>query len=323
MGIRRRLSAFGPDVSAVVVATDFGGPEVLSLVDQPTPEPGPGEVRIDVRAVGVNPIDYKSYSGAFGADRSQLPRRIGSEAAGIVSAVGPDVTDVAVGDEVIAFRAPGAYAAQLVAPIDALTPKPDEVPWEAAAGLMLTGTTAVHTLVTADVGAGDTVLVHGGAGGVGLMVVQLAVARRATVIATASEPKHELLHSLGAQPVTYGDGLVERVRAAAPNGVDAAIDTIGTDEAVDSSLALVASASRIVSIAAFGRGSDGIHLVGGGPGADPGNEIRMASRAMLAEAVAAGTLRVIVDRTFPLAEAAEAHRLLARGHVTGKLILTV
>jgi NADPH:quinone reductase len=323
VGIGRRLTAFEPDVSAVVVATDFGGPEVLSVIDQTTPEPGPGEVRVDVRTVGVNPIDYKSYSGAFGADRSQLPKRIGSEAAGVVGAVGPDVSGVAVGDEVIAFRVPGAYAAQLVVPVDALTPKRDEVSWEAAAGLMLTGTTAVHTLVVADVGAGDTVLVHGGAGGVGLMVVQLAVARRATVIATASEAKHELLRSFGAQPVSYGDGLVERVRAAAPSGVDAAIDTVGTDEAIDSSLELVGSPSRIVSIAAFGRGGDGIRLVGGGPGADPGDEIRMAARAMLVEAVAAGTLQVIVDRTFPLAEAAEAHRLLADGHVTGKLILTV
>ena len=310
-------------MSAVVVATAFGGPEVLSVIDQPTPEPGSGEVRIDVRAVGVNPVDYKSYSGAFGADPAQLPRRIGSEAAGVVGAVGPGVAGVAVGDEVIAFRAPGAYAEQLVAPVEALTPKPDGVSWESAAGLMLTGVTAVHTLVAADVGAGDTVLVHGAAGGVGLMVVQLAVARRASVIATASESKHEQLRSLGAHPVVYGAGLAERVRAAAPSGVDAAIDLVGTDEAVDVSLELVQQHSRIVSIAAFGRAEDGIRLLGGGPGAEPGEEIRAASRAMLAEAVGAGTLDVFVERTFPLAQAADAHRLLATGHVTGKLILTV
>lgn len=312
-----------PDVSSVVVATDFGGPEVLSVVDQPTPEPGAGEVRVAVRAVGVNPIDVKSYSGAFGTDRSQLPRRIGSEAAGVVGAVGPDVTGVAVGDEVIAFRAPGAYAEQLVVPVDALTPKPDGVAWQTAAGLLLTGTTAVHTLTAADVGPGDVVLVHGAAGGVGLMVVQLALARQATVIATASESKHELLRSLGARPVSYGDGLVQRVRAEAPSGVDAAIDTTGTDAAIDASLELVAVHSRIASIAAFGRAADGIRLLGGGPGADPGDEIRTAARSALAEAVADGTLQVFVERTFPLADAAQAHRLLAAGHVTGKLILTV
>lgn len=310
-------------MSAVVVATEFGGPEVLSVIDQPVPEPGVGEVRVAVRAVGVNPVDYKSYSGAFGKDPAQLPRRIGSEAAGVITAVGADVGDFAVGDEVIAFRAPGAYAADLIVPVDALTPKPESVPWTEAAALLLTGVTAVHTLVAADVGTGDTVLVHGAAGGVGLMVVQLAVTRGATVIATASEAKHDLLRSLGATPVTYGDGLLDRVRAAAPSGVDAAIDLIGTDEAIDVSLELVQLPSRVASIAAFGRGGDGIRLLGGGPGADPGDEIRQAARAMLVEAVAAGTLRVFVERTFPLDQAADAHRLLKAGHVTGKLVLTV
>ena len=313
-------------MSAVVVATDFGGPEVLSVIDQPVPEPGAGEVRVAVRAVGVNPIDYKSYSGAFGKDPAQLPRRIGSEAAGVISALGPDVGDFAVGDEVIAYRAPGAYAADLIVPIGALTPKPESVPWTQASGLLLTGVTAVHTLVAADVGAGDTVLVHGASGGVGLMVVQLAVARGATVIATAGQAKHDLLRSLGAIPVTYGNGLLDRVRAAAPSGsdsIDAAIDLVGTDEAIDVSLELVQLPARIASIAAFGRGGDGIRLLGGGPGADPGDEIRQAARSVLVEAVAAGSLRVFVERTFPLDHAADAHRLLMTGHVTGKLALTV
>jgi NADPH:quinone reductase-like Zn-dependent oxidoreductase len=155
------------------------------------------------------------------------------------------------------------------------------------------------------------------------MVVQLARAQRARVVATASESKHELLRALGAHPVSYGDGLLERVRAAAPSGVDAAIDLIGTDEAIDISLELVRLRGRIVSIAAFGRAADGIRLLGGGPGAEPGEEIRAAARAMLAETVETGGLEVFIERTFPLAAAAEAHRLLAAGHVTGKLILTV
>ena len=306
-----------------MVATEFGGPEVLSVIDQATPEPGPGQVLDDVRAVGVNPIDYKSYSGAYGADPSQLPRRVGSEASGVVAAIGSDVTGVAVGDEVIAFRAPGAYAEQLLVDATEITPKPPEVGWEPAAGLMLTGTTAVHALSAADVGPGETVLVHGAAGGVGLMLVQLAVARKAHVIATASERNHALLASLGATPVTYGPGLVDRVRVLARDGVDAATDLIGTDEAIDTSLELVPLRSRIVSIAAFGRGGDGIRLIGGGPGADPGDDIRRAARSMLTEAVADGSLRVLVERTYPLREAAEAHRQLKAGHVTGKLVLTV
>ena len=306
-----------------MVATDFGGPEVLSVIDQATPEPGPGQVLVDVHAVGVNPIDYKSYSGAYGADRSQLPRRIGSEAAGVVAAVGADVRGIAVGDQVIAFRAPGAYAEQLLVDAAEITPKPPEVAWEAGAALLLTGTTAVHALSAADVGPGETVLVHGAAGGVGLMLVQLAVARKAHVIATASESNHDLLASLGATPVAYGPGLADRVRALAPGGVDAATDLVGTDEAIDTSLELVPLRSRVVSIAAFGRAGDGIHLIGGGPGADPGDDIRRAARTMLTEAVADGLLQVVIERTYPLREAADAHRQLMAGHVTGKLVLTV
>jgi NADPH:quinone reductase-like Zn-dependent oxidoreductase len=313
----------GHGMSAVVVATDFGGPEVLAVIDEPNPEPGPHEVRLAVRAVGVNPVDYKSYSGAYGTDPALLPKRLGSEASGVVDAVGPDVTGIGVGDEVIAFRAPGAYAEHLVATEQAITPKPPSLPWGQAAGLMLTGATATHALVAAAASAGETVLVHGGAGGVGLMAVQLARARRSVVIATASERNHGLLREFGAIPVAYGPGLAERVRAVAPQGVDAALDLVGTDEAVDVSLELVENRRRIVSIAAFGRGpGEGITLIGGGPGADPGTEIRDAARAQLAADAGSGALRVVVHRTFALVDAADAHRELMTGHVTGKIILT-
>jgi NADPH:quinone reductase len=313
-------------MSAVVVATAFGGPEVLSVIDEPVREPGPGEVRVAVRAAGVNPIDYKSYSGAMGADPATLPKHIGAEAAGVVTAVGPDATGgdgpVEVGDEVIVYPASGAYAAEIVVNVSAVIGKPPELGWEQAGGLLLTGGTAVHALEAAAVHDGDTVLIHGGTGGVGLIAVQLAAARGATVIATASEPRHDLLRELGAIPVAYGAGLAERVRAAAPGGVDAALDLVGTDEAVETSLELVTDRNRIVTIAAFGRAAqDGIRLIGGGPGADPGTEVRSAARQPLAQQVADGRLRLIVARTYPLTEAAAAHRQIISGHTTGKIVL--
>lgn len=310
----------------VVIAAAYGGPEVLSVVDQPVPEPGPGEARIAVRASGVNPSDYKTYSGAFGTDPAKLPLRIGSEVAGVVTAAGPGAAGpagpVAAGDEVIGYRVTGGYAAELTVPAGTLVPRPAQLDWPQAAGLLLTGVTAWHALEAAGVGAGDTVLVHGASGGVGVMAVQLAAARGATVIGTASPARHELLAELGAVPAAYGDGLADRVRAAAPGGVDAALDLVGTDEAVDVSLELVADRSRIASIAAFGRGPGlGIKLLGGGPGADPGTAIRQEARLKLVGLAEAGQLRVLVSRTWPLAEVAAAHRELMSGHTTGKMAL--
>lgn len=311
-----------PPVNArVVVATEFGGPEVLAVVDQQVPDPQADEVRLAVRAAGVNPIDVKVYSGSMGTDHSQLPRRLGSEAAGVVTAVGPD-SGVAVGGEVIAFRAPGAYASELVAPGEAIVAKPAGLGWHEAAGLLLTGGTAVHTLTATSVGEGDAVLVHGGSGGVGLMAVQLAHLRGARVIATASERNHDLLRSLGAEPVVYGDGLLDRLRALAPDGVDVAIDTVGNDEAMDVSLALVGDRSRIATIANFDRAPrEGVKLLGNGPGADPGQDIRYGAREELARLAASGELRVVVAGVFGFDDAAGAHRQVGSGHTTGKVIL--
>jgi NADPH2:quinone reductase len=311
-------------MARVVVATAFGGPEVLSLVDEPLEGPGVGEVRLAVRAAGVNPIDWKRY-GAPGGAGVELPMRLGFEAAGVVTEVGDDADGpagpIAVGDEVIAFRVDGAYADELVVPAPTLVPKPSAMSWEEAGGLMLAGATATHALVATDVGAGDTVLVHAAAGGVGLMVVQIARARGARVIGTASPRNHEYLHELGVEPTTYGEGLADRVRALAPDGVDAAIDCIGTDEALDVSLELVADRDRIASIAAFARGGQaGIKLLGGGVGADPGTEIREAARLQLTALVEQGKLAVKA-RAFALDDVAAAHREGQTGHVTGKLVL--
>ncbi|WP_369138510.1 quinone oxidoreductase family protein [Modestobacter versicolor] len=313
-------------MSRVVVATAFGGPEVLAVVEQPTRSPGPGEVLLEVRAAGVNPSDWKTHTGAFGADPARLPLRLGSEASGVVAAVGPDAVGPAgplsVGDEVIGFRLRGAYAAELVVPGRALVPKPATLDFDQAAGLMLTGATAVHALTAVGAGAGDTVLVHGAAGGVGQMLVQLAVAAGARVIGTAGPSGADVVRRLGGEPVGYGDGLAERVRAMAPGGVTAAVDAVGTDEALDTSLKLVADRQRIATIAAFERGAQaGVRVLGNGPGADPGTALRDAARLRLAELAAAGRLEVLVAGRYALDDVAAAHREGMAGHSHGKLVL--
>jgi NADPH:quinone reductase len=313
-------------MTRAVVATAFGGPEVLAVMQTPVGPPGPGEVLISVRAAGTNPVDYKRYSGAMGQDPAQLPMRLGSEAAGVVTEVA-DGTEgpgglVRAADEVVAYRITGAYADDVVVPASSVIPKPSTLSFEEASGMMLTGVTATHALAVVRVGAGETVLVHGGAGGVGLMAVQLAVDAGARVIGTASESGHGLVREFGAEPVMYGAGLEERVRALAPGGVDAAVDCAGGDEALDVSLALVPDRGRIVTIVASRRAFDaGIKVIGGAPGADPGTEIRSAARLELARLAEDGKLRVVVAAVYPLAEAAAAHRALATGHTHGKIVL--
>jgi NADPH2:quinone reductase len=316
-------------MARIVVATGYGGPEVLQLVDEPTPEPGPGQVVVDVRAAGTNPADAKAYSGVWGTDPDALPLRLGAEASGVISAVGSEAVGaaggaLAVGQEVVVYRASGAYAEQVVVPGSAVLPKPPSLGWSEAAGLLLTGATATHTLVATGVRSGETVLVHGATGGVGLMAVQLAVAQGATVIGTASPAGHDLLRELGVVPVAYGEGLADRVRDLAPSGVDAAVDTVGTDEALDVSLALVADRQRVATIANFARGPrEGVKLLGNGPGADPGDDVRMGARPGLVADAGEGRLRVVVAAELPLDEVAAAHELLMGHHAPGKVVLVV
>jgi NADPH:quinone reductase len=313
-------------MTRAVVATAFGGPEVLAVTETPIRPPEPGEVLISMRAAGTNPIDYKVYSGVMGQDPARLPMRLGSEAAGVVTEVGDGAEGpggrMAVGDEVIAYRIAGAYAADVTVPGASVVPKPSTLSFEEASGLMLTGVTAAHALAVTRIGAGDTVLIHGASGGVGLMAIQLAADVGARVIGTAGESGRALVRDFGAEPVAYGAGLEERVRALAPGGVDAAVDCAGGDEALDTSLALVADRGRIVTIVASRRAFDsGIKVIGGAPGADPGTEIRTAARLELARLASDGKLRVVVAAAYPLAEAAAAHRLLATGHAHGKIVL--
>lgn len=311
-------------MAKVVVAQAFGGPEVLEVIERELPAPGPGEVVVEFRAIGVNPIDYKLYSGAFGDDPSTLPQTVGSEGAGVVTAVGPDAVGprgpIAVGDEVVVYRGDGVYASSAIQSAQAVLPKPADLGWEDAAGLLLTGATAWDAVERIGVAAGDTVLIHGAAGGVGLLAVQLARLRGATVIGTARAANHEYLRGLGATPVEYGDGLADRVRALAPDGVSAAIDTVGTDEAADVSLDLVADRKRIVTIAGFGRAVQDGFLAIGGPDPDSAR-IRDEARGPLLDLAGEGKLVNAVAKTFPLADAARAHTELKAAHPIGKFIL--
>jgi len=308
------------------IAPEFGGIDVLTLVDEEVPPPGPGEVTVEVRAVGMDPTDYKLLSGGPHPDPSQLPLKLGNELAGVVTALGPDAQlgsgRGAVGDEVLAFPALGGYATAATLPAANVFAKPAALDFAEAANLLLVGTTAAEMLDVTKVHSGDTVLVHGASGAVGVSVLQQARLIGARVIGTASEANFGTLRRFGAEPVAYGDGLAERVRALAPDGVDKALDCVGTAEAVDVSLALVGDRQSIVTIAAFDRArADGFVVIAGEKPASAA--YRAANRARLIDCAAQGKLEVPVARTFPFDQAKEALQLLATGHARGKLALVV
>jgi NADPH:quinone reductase-like Zn-dependent oxidoreductase len=286
----------------------------LHVADVEEPHPAAGQIRVAVRAVGVNPIDWKARSGAL---REVMPASFpvvdSREAAGVVDEVGPDGTDVAVGDEVFGFAVGGAAEEHAI--LGDFARKPASLSWEEAAALPIAAETSVRVFtVLGGVNEGQTLVINGAAGGVGGIAVQLARARGARVIGTASERNHEFLRSLGAEPTTYGEGLVERVRALAPGGVDLAFDTAGKGGIADL-ITLTGDPARVATIADFTAARLGVKVSGGGD-----------FRAMeaLDEAAAlfdAGRLQVPIAGTFAFSDAAEAHRISADGHVRGKLIL--
>lgn len=305
-------------------AARFGGPEALELVEEDVPPPRAGEVVVDVRAVGMNPADYKHI--AAGQDPELLPLSLGYEVSGVIGAVGPG-TEIAsgggkAGDEVIAAQISGGYATQVRVQASDVFAKPAALPFPDAAGLILAGSTASELLHVTRAGAGDTVLVHGASGAVGISVVQQALMLGARVVGTAGESGRDLVRRYGGEPVAYGPGLEERVRAVAPDGVTVAIDTVGTDEAVDMSLAMVTDRARIVTTAAFARaGKEGFHQVGAGnPASGP---YRARIRPQLIRLASEGSLNVPVGRTFPFAQAPAALGLLMGPHPAGKIALVV
>ena len=296
---------------------------MFELVDVVVPPPGPGEVNVVVRASGLNPADAKHV--AEGNKPDDFPRPVGYEVAGVVTAIGPD-TELAsgggsVGDEVLAFRVRGGWASELTIPAPDVFAKPPGVSFEQAANLLLAATTASEMLHVTGVGSGETVLVHGASGAVGVMLLQQAALLGARVVGTASPARFDVVRRYGGEPVAYGDGLGQRVRTAAPEGVAAALDCIGTDEALAVSLALVPHRSRMVSIVAPGdqAAADGYHRIWGGRPAS--KAYRDSVRAELIEVAAAGKLEVPVAATYPLEEALTAAKVLQGKHPGGKLAL--
>jgi NADPH:quinone reductase-like Zn-dependent oxidoreductase len=304
------------------VAVDFGGPEVLRCIETSVPATGPGEVTIDVRAAGMNPAEAKHI--AAGQDRTLLPLSIGYEVAGIVTALGPG-TELApgggaVGDEVVAWPVTGGYASAITVPAADVFTKPPALTFPEAASLLLAGTTAAELLHVSACRAGDTILLHGAAGAVGVSVLQQAVTLGVTVVGTASPANFDFVRRYGGIPVEYGPGLLGRVRAAAPEAISAALDTVGSDEAGDVSLALVGDRGRVVSIAAAPRAkADGYVFIGASnPASGP---FRAAARARILNLAAAGDLAVPMAGTFGFDQAPAAFAALARQHPPGKLAL--
>ena len=290
----------------------YGGPEVLDWAEAPEPHAGPGQLRIAVRAASVNPIDGKVLTGMLSGGQPMVGTGyLGYDAAGVVDEVGDGVTGVTVGDEVFGR---GRNTQAELAVLDSWAAKPPSVDWAVAAAAGVAGETGERGLRLLDVNAGDTLFVDGGAGGVGAATVQMALARGANVIASSSEANHDYLREIGATPVLYGQGVAERVRAAAGGPIDAVFDVAGKTP-VEELISLAPEPSQVVSIANFAAGQAGARVTGGGADSRP-----MEALALVAELLAQNKL-VIKVQTFPFDRAAEAYRISLSGHVRGKLVL--
>ncbi|MBV1855609.1 NADP-dependent oxidoreductase [Catellatospora tritici] len=303
-------------MSLVVKYDAYGGPEVLRLVDVEEPVAGPGEIRVRVKVAGVQPIDVKVRRGDMaGRMPVTFPASLGNEFAGVVDQLGEGVTGLSIGDVVLGSANSVAYAEHVVTPATQVVAKPAQLDILTAGGLVAAAQTASGALMNLGVTSGDTLLVHAAAGSVGTVAVQLAREAGATVIGTASPGNHDYLRELGAIPVAYGPGLVDRVRQAAPQGVTVALDAIGGQEAIASSAALIADRSRIGTIAdpvtAGQYGGRGVFA--------PRSPQRLAA---VIELAAAGKV-VMPVRTFPFVEVVDAHRAVESGHGRGKVVLLV
>ena len=288
--------------------SQFGGPEVLEIVDLPDPHPGPDQIRIAVRAAGINASDWKKRKGQMDRD---LPQTLGYEAAGIVDELGEGVTDVGIGDRVFGFCIDGAAQAEL-AVLTYYAPIPPSLNFADAAALPAAVETATRALDQLGVGSGSSLLINGASGSVGSAAVQLAVARGARVIGIASPSNHDYLRSLSAEPVAYGEGVLERVRAAAPDGVDGVFDLVGGDAL--RAVAGLVDPKRLRSVA----DKPLVRELGGD---EVPRERSTAVLTALVELVAAGELDPHVSEVHPFDEAPAAMRAVESGHALGKVTI--
>lgn len=303
-----------------VVLPRYGGAEELEVTDTPMPPHGPGEVLIRQRATSVNPVDWKIGSGAAAAVfPAELPLIPGWDAAGVITEVGSEVSGYQVGDEVFGYvRRPvakwGTYAEYTTAEPWMIAHKPASLDWDSAGALPLVGVTALQALDMVGVKEGDTVLVHAASGGVGTMAVQIAKARGARVIGTASPRNHDYLVAFGAEPVEYGDGLLERLRRLVPDGPDAALDAVGGDAAAVS-IAAGAAPDRVVSIVDPSVKEQGAHhfLM----------SVTTEDLRTLGGLTEARRLTVPISETYPLDQAADAWRASRTGRTRGKIVLRI
>lgn len=295
----------------------YGGIDVLQVVDVERPAPGPGQVLVKVKAAGINPGEASIRKGLF-ADQwpATFPSGQGSDLAGVVAAIGEGVQGFAVGDEVIGFTNKRASQAEfVVVKASDLTHRPHNVPWEAAGSLFVAGTTAYAAIRAVSLKRGDIVAVSGAAGGVGSIVVQLAVKEGAKVIGLASPAHHQWLRDHGAIPVAYGEDVEERLRAAAGDHLDAFIDTFGADY-VELARKLGVQPERIDTIINFEAvATYGVKAEGNAEAANA------AVLADLAQRIDQGSLEIPIDRVYPLAEVREAYRELEQRHTRGKIVL--
>ena len=290
----------------------YGGPEVLEWAEAPDPHAGPGQIRIAVRAASVNAMDRKVLTGMRSGGKQMVgPGYLGYDAAGVVDEVGEGVTGVAVGDDVFGN---GRHTQAEYAVLDSWAAKPPPIDWAVAAAAGVSGETAERGLRLLDVKAGDTLFVDGGAGGVGAVAVQVAVARGAKVIASASEGNQDYLREIGAIPVRYGDGVANRVRNAAGGSIDAVFDVVGQTP-VGELVSLVSNPAKVVTIANFAAAEAGVRVTGGGADSRAPEALDEVADLLVQNKI------VIKVQTFPFERAAEAYRISLTGHLRGKLVL--
>jgi len=294
----------------------YGGPEVLELREVEEPQAGPGEVRVRIVVAGLNPVDWKIVAGASPSYARALPAGVGNDFAGIIDQVGEGVTGWAVGDEVFGGARHRALADFVTVDPATLRRKPEQLTWEQAGSLDIAGRTAVAAVEAVAVRADDTVLVSAAAGGVGVISSQLALATGATVIGTASEANHQFLRELGVIPVSYGEGLADRIRSLAPAGITAVLDHHGR-ETVDLAIELGVDPSRVNTIA------DKPYAAEHGMKTDGGGEAPGDALDRVVELAVAGRLVLPIDTVYPLERARDAYEQLRAGHLRGKIVIRV